>query len=606
MSSLNGMFTIPDLSRRESETVGARPQVVRFQDKYRMRSDLGKGGFGTVKSCLCHHDGAEYAVKVVDKAGAGGSGVHHEVEILQLLRNAHPNFVQLIETFDTRGRLYIVMEMVHGGMLLRQIERSNTFSEATARRMVSQLLVAVEFMHGKGIVHRDLKPANLLLTESNIDATIKICDFGFARLVGEDPTITGRTGTLLFMAPEVVQSSLNVSAYGKPVDMWSLGVIFYIMLSGAPPFTGAAASGGGCSGGGGGGGVAEARSGANAQAPNDPHHPPRHAAASSRYRQLSRLKCAAAGKGGAATQLPPPSSSSPGEEASPPPPVVATATTTTTTPASRLQDERRLISQQIVGAEVVFAGGTVWDSVSSGCKDLIRRLLLKCPRDRITASEALAHGWVRDGGCGAAGLSTRNLMHERGQFNDLPSLRAAALAVVALHRLVCGVRAPPLRTLPVCRSLRLLLSNVLRLRPLSPDDSDVDVTDNTGSSSAVSAVAEFLRSDASGRRVAAVDAAATGVGDGEAAVLLAALAGHEAVTHVDLSGNAALTRASEDALVRVASSAPLLRRIDLSGTALGSRAVARVVEAAREAAAQRQEQEQQLSSPPPPPPPPPP
>eukprot|EP00756_Hemistasia_phaeocysticola_P052022 Hpha_TRINITY_DN27210_c0_g1::TRINITY_DN27210_c0_g1_i1::g.140737::m.140737/K08794/CAMK1; calcium/calmodulin-dependent protein kinase I len=230
------MFEIPDLSRRQSLSVGTKPQYKRFQDKYKLGVKLGRGGFGTVHTCSTIEEGHEFAVKTVDKTGLSKQRQDSqlsEVQILLLLKSTHPNFVQLVETFESKNTLYIVMEMVKGGMLLKQIERSTSFSEATARRMVRQLLLAVEFMHGKGIVHRDLKPANLLLTEANIDATIKICDFGLARLIGGDPSITGMTGTLMYMAPEVLCRGV---AYGKAVDIWSLGVIFYIMLCGFPPF----------------------------------------------------------------------------------------------------------------------------------------------------------------------------------------------------------------------------------------------------------------------------------------------------------------------------------------------------------------------------------
>eukprot|EP00667_Euglena_gracilis_P017579 EG_transcript_18560 len=205
----------------------------RIEQHYRLGEPLGRGAYGVVSRCTHLLTGNDFAVKAISKRMAGSRGlraVYSEVEILQLLR--HCNIVELVETFESPDSLYIVLELVSGGELLTQVVGLPRYTENLAKRILASLLHAVEFMHKKGVVHRDLKPANLLWSRPTIESVIKVADFGFSKLIGEERFLSGVVGTVAFMAPEVLAGD----ACGKAVDMWSCGVIAYLLLGGTLPF----------------------------------------------------------------------------------------------------------------------------------------------------------------------------------------------------------------------------------------------------------------------------------------------------------------------------------------------------------------------------------
>nr|CCC91692.1 putative protein kinase [Trypanosoma congolense IL3000] len=219
----------------ESRALTSSTRTVSFDHHYELLEELGKGAYGTVWKCCRRHDSSKrpYGVKIINKRDAGAKGlrcVMGEVETMSLL--SHPNIVRLEETFHDEQNLWIVMEYMAGGELQRALKRDGSFTELQTRRITMQLLFALEFIHQKGIVHRDLKPENCLLSEG--DLVCKISDFGFAVLVGVDQCLMSFCGTTVFMAPEIF-SDVN---YGKPVDMWALGVMVYLMFTGEYPFMG--------------------------------------------------------------------------------------------------------------------------------------------------------------------------------------------------------------------------------------------------------------------------------------------------------------------------------------------------------------------------------
>eukprot|EP00756_Hemistasia_phaeocysticola_P001380 Hpha_TRINITY_DN10981_c0_g1::TRINITY_DN10981_c0_g1_i1::g.26854::m.26854/K08794/CAMK1; calcium/calmodulin-dependent protein kinase I len=201
---------------------------------------LGKGAFGVVRLCRKRESGEEFAVKCIDKGKLHGSALealHSEVEIMTQVR--HFNVVRMVDFFETAEFFYIVMELVTGGPLVDAITPKEPCAEETVRQIARSLLVAVDYLHSQGIVHRDLKPANLLLARPGQIHEIKITDFGFARLVGSDGFLHSATGTHSFMAPEVIKGE----QYGVEVDMWSVGVILFMLLCGRMPFRGGGSSG---------------------------------------------------------------------------------------------------------------------------------------------------------------------------------------------------------------------------------------------------------------------------------------------------------------------------------------------------------------------------
>jgi len=202
---------------------------------YELRSGLGRGAFSVVLLGVNKATGGHYAVKVINKKDLGKDyekNLKMEVDILKKVN--HPNIIALKELFDTPDKLYLVMELVTGGELFDKIVEKGSYTESEASQLVRKIVSAVEYLHNLNIVHRDLKPENLLLKRADNDLEIAIADFGLSKIVGQQMMMQTACGTPSYVAPEV----LNASGYGNEVDMWSIGVITYILLCGFPPFYG--------------------------------------------------------------------------------------------------------------------------------------------------------------------------------------------------------------------------------------------------------------------------------------------------------------------------------------------------------------------------------
>lgn len=222
-------------SLREATSSLKSSSTTSIDDRYCLEEQIGKGEYGIVwkgRKKTGEKDDY-YAIKQINLRHAGAKGLKDvlgEVEIMSML--THPNIVRLEETFRDGTSLWIVMEYLAGGELQQNLAKEKHFSEDKTRMLVIQLLQALEYIHNYGIVHRDLKPANCLL--NNDDDTIKISDFGFAVLGGSAQCLRTYCGTAAFMAPEIMCDK----NYGKPVDMWALGVMTYTMYVGKLPFSG--------------------------------------------------------------------------------------------------------------------------------------------------------------------------------------------------------------------------------------------------------------------------------------------------------------------------------------------------------------------------------
>jgi len=156
--------------------------------------------------------------------------LQREIDIMQKLKHAH--IISLEEVFDEEDNIYLVLELVTGGELFDQIVARGTYTESDAANIIRQILQAVAYMHENGVAHRDLKPENLLLSAPNSDE-IKITDFGLSKDFGAG-TLQTSCGTPDYVAPEVLKGQ----PYDHSVDIWSIGVITYILLCGFPPFYG--------------------------------------------------------------------------------------------------------------------------------------------------------------------------------------------------------------------------------------------------------------------------------------------------------------------------------------------------------------------------------
>lgn len=179
-----------------------------------------------MKSAISKADNSHWAVKCIDKASLTAEdeeALRVEVEVLQLVH--HPNIVQLREVFDCQKTFYMVMEEMSGGELFDRIVEKEKYSEKEASNVVKKLAAALLYCHNQGIAHRDLKPENLLYQSTSEDAEIKIADFGLAKLIKGDSLMQTACGTPGYVAPEILEGR----PYGAEVDLWSLGVITYIL-----------------------------------------------------------------------------------------------------------------------------------------------------------------------------------------------------------------------------------------------------------------------------------------------------------------------------------------------------------------------------------------
>ena len=205
-----------------------------FFDYYEMLDDLGEGIFGSVKLGVEKKTKERVAIKIIKKKKAKPSDmelVRTEIDIMKLCH--HPNVVHLLDHFENADYIFIVMEYIRGGRLTDYMkEKKFHFSEKRAAEIIYEIALGVKYLHKYGIIHRDLKPDNIMLTESNDKGHIKIMDFGLSKILGKKEKTSDGFGTLTFVSPEV----LIRKPYNKEIDIWSIGVILYLILSGDLPF----------------------------------------------------------------------------------------------------------------------------------------------------------------------------------------------------------------------------------------------------------------------------------------------------------------------------------------------------------------------------------
>uniref|UniRef100_A0A3P8U3G8 non-specific serine/threonine protein kinase n=1 Tax=Amphiprion percula TaxID=161767 RepID=A0A3P8U3G8_AMPPE len=203
---------------------------------YLIGRKLGEGSFAKVREGLHALTGEKVAVKVIDKRKAKKDSyvtknLRREGHIQQMIR--HPNITQLLDILETENSYYLVMELCPGGNLMNRIYDKKRLDERETQKYIRQLVLAVEHLHRAGVVHRDLKIENLLLDEQD---NIKLIDFGLSNCAGilgySDPFST-QCGSPAYAAPEL----LSRKKYGPKVDVWSIGVNMYAMLTGTLPFT---------------------------------------------------------------------------------------------------------------------------------------------------------------------------------------------------------------------------------------------------------------------------------------------------------------------------------------------------------------------------------
>ncbi|GJT15852.1 calcium-dependent protein kinase 19-like protein [Tanacetum coccineum] len=231
------------LERKSSSILGIEEKNVELD--YKKVKEIGRGRFATTYLCKEKSTGKKFACKSVVKrflvTESEKQNLKREVKIMEYLKG-QTNVVELFDAYEDTKYVHLVMEYCEGGELYEKMESKGRFTEKIAAEIISSIMKVVCYLHFMGIMHRDLKPENFLLAKKGLigapccaDYTLlKAIDFGLSAYIDEEKPNQEKVGTAFYVAPEV----LRRQSYGKEVDIWSAGVILYMLLTGAPPFYG--------------------------------------------------------------------------------------------------------------------------------------------------------------------------------------------------------------------------------------------------------------------------------------------------------------------------------------------------------------------------------
>ncbi|KAB2023203.1 hypothetical protein ES319_D06G000900v1 [Gossypium barbadense] len=296
---------------------------------YDLDKELGRGQFGITYLCTEKATGRKYACKSISRRKLSTDrdieDVRREISIMQHL-TGQPNIVEFKGAYEDRQNVHLVMELCSGGELFDRIIAKGSYSERQAASICRQVVNVVNACHFMGVMHRDLKPENFLLVSKDEISPIKATDFGLSVFIEEGRTYKDLVGSAYYVAPEVLNRK-----YGKEIDVWSAGVILYILLSGVPPFWG--------------------------------------------------------------------------------------------------ETEKEIFKAVLEGN--LDLKSLPWPSISEGAKDLIRKMLAKDPKKRITAAQALEHPWLKEGGDASDKPIDSAVLSRLKQFRVMNKLKKLALKVIA-------------------------------------------------------------------------------------------------------------------------------------------------------------------------------
>ncbi|CAH9122042.1 unnamed protein product [Cuscuta epithymum] len=290
---------------------------------------LGQGQFGVTFLCVEKETGKQYACKSIAKrkllTDDDVEDVRREIQIMHHLAG-HPNVISIKGAYEDAIAVHVVMEYCAGGELFDRITQRGHYTERQAAELTRTIVGVVEACHSLGVMHRDLKPENFLFVDKHEDSLLKTIDFGLSIFFKPGERVSDVVGSPYYVAPEVLRKR-----YGAEADVWSAGVIVYILLSGVPPFW---------------------------------------------------------------------------------------------------AETEKEIFQEVLHGELDFISDP-WPSISEGAKDLVRKMLIRDPRKRLTAHEVLCHPWVQVGGVAPDKPLDSAVLSRMKQFSAMNKLKKMALRVIA-------------------------------------------------------------------------------------------------------------------------------------------------------------------------------
>jgi calcium-dependent protein kinase len=240
-ASESSSFELPPIQRRSEASLARSPDIVRrivhedVKRVYKLTKVIGSGNFGTVRLASPWSSPHKvYAVKSIPREKVDPEISMLEQELLILMEVDHPNIIKFYETYKDDRYYRIVMEYCNGGELFEHLKARGRFSECESASVIQQLLSAIKHLHDKNIAHRDLKPENIIFVNQGREKRIqiKLIDFGLSKHLTSDlAKMDTKLGTPYYVSPEVLEGN-----YDKRCDLWSIGVMTYMLLSGNPPF----------------------------------------------------------------------------------------------------------------------------------------------------------------------------------------------------------------------------------------------------------------------------------------------------------------------------------------------------------------------------------
>nr|UXX22575.1 calmodulin-domain protein kinase 11 [Hevea brasiliensis] len=306
-----------------------RTKTGHLKEYYKLVGKLGHGQFGTTFLCVEKGTGKQYACKSIAKSKLSTQDdeedVRREIQIMHHL-SGHPNVISIKGAYEDAVAVHVVMELCAGGELFDRIIKRGHYTEKKAAQLTRTIVGVIEACHSLGVMHRDLKPENFLFVNEQEDSSLKAIDFGLSVFFKPGDIFTDVVGSPYHVAPEVLRKR-----YGPEADVWSAGIMVYILLSGVPPFW------------------AETEQG---------------------------------------------------------------------------------IFEEILHGELDFTS-VPWPNISESAKDLVRRMLVRDPRKRITAHEVLCHPWVRDDGVAPDKPLGSAVLSSLKQFSAMNKLKKMALRIIA-------------------------------------------------------------------------------------------------------------------------------------------------------------------------------